>query len=67
MIRNKDKAKVMTEHILCDCKDKYYNNKKDKYYSKKCYDASIKTILKNDKKYNKKLKHCWYMNRKKYL
>ena len=21
----------------------------------------------NDKKYNKKLKHCWYMNRKKYL
>ena len=20
----------------------------------------------NDKKYNKKLKHCWYMNRKKY-
>ena len=48
MIRNKDKAKVMTEHILCDCKDKYYNNKKDKYYSKKCYDASIKTILKKE-------------------
>ena len=22
MIRNKDKAKVMTGHILCDCKDK---------------------------------------------
>ena len=48
MIRNKDKAKVMTEHILCDCKDKYYNNKKDKYYSKKCYDVSIKTILKKE-------------------
>ena len=48
MIRNKDKAKVMTEHILCDCKDKYYNNKKDKYYSKKCYDASIKTMLKKE-------------------
>ena len=27
----------------------------------------IKITYVLDKKYNKKLKHCWYMNRKKYL
>ena len=34
------------------------------YYSKK---KVLPGIQFNDKKYNKKLKHCWYMNRKKYL
>ena len=31
------------------------------------FEKDIDVDLFYDKKYNKKLKHCWYMNRKKYL
>ena len=52
--------------------DNCFNNERN--YIQKIKKRAIKIfknilpgIQFNDKKYNKKLKHCWYMNRKKYL
>ena len=51
MIRNKGKAKAMTEHISCDCKCRFNSticNSKEKWYNKTCQ-CKCKTYHKFEK------------------